>query len=172
MIGSQVRALVRPPPSLRVWTFASNLAVGAQESGILAFGASLDWVSANGSPIFAGLSPRRKLPFPAQAETGSLTGWRVRSSRPINSPPRPRKPPGSAMSDGAAARHKALAGTNQLRSIRVIGGWLQIVAGYVDLTSRSYCGVARSARCVRPFQLTVSRSPSMRFSALLRQFGV
>jgi hypothetical protein len=47
--------------------------------GFLAFGAPLNWSLLTAGPTFAGVSPRRKFPFPAQAETGSLTGWWVPS---------------------------------------------------------------------------------------------
>ena len=43
--------------------------------GFLASGASLIWSLLAVGPAFAGLSPRRKSPFPAQVETGSMTGW-------------------------------------------------------------------------------------------------
>jgi len=41
----------------------------------VASGASLDLSLLGDELAFAGMSLRRKFPFPAQAETGSMTGW-------------------------------------------------------------------------------------------------
>jgi hypothetical protein len=50
--------------------------------GFLASGASLNPSLLAVGPAFACLSLRRKFPFPAQAETGSMTGWWVPSLSP------------------------------------------------------------------------------------------
>jgi hypothetical protein len=59
-----------PPPSLRVWASQVISQFVRRNRGFLAFGASL----LGAGPGFAGLSLLRKFPFPAQAETGSMTG--------------------------------------------------------------------------------------------------
>jgi hypothetical protein len=75
MVGSQVRALVSPPPSPWVETFISLLAFTAPEWGLFASGC----VSAGGLCLAEGpawaLSPHQKFPFPARVETGSMTEW-------------------------------------------------------------------------------------------------
>jgi hypothetical protein len=75
---------VRPPPSLRVQTFASNLAVRAQESGFLASGVSLNLSLLDDEPAFAGLSLRRKFPFPAHGGD-RFDDWVVGPLSPTNS---------------------------------------------------------------------------------------
>jgi len=75
IIGSQVRALVRPPPSLRVETFVSHLAFIPPEWGFSHTYPSPWVVSAWQKAATEGLSPHQKFPFPASAETGSMTGW-------------------------------------------------------------------------------------------------
>src|ERR1700692_3706658 len=47
--------------------------------------ASLNWSLPGDKPAFGGASPHQKFPFPAQAETGSMTGWWVPSLSPTTS---------------------------------------------------------------------------------------
>jgi hypothetical protein len=57
-----------------------------ENRGFLASGASLDLSLLGDEPAFAGLSLRGKIPFPAQGETGSMTGCWVPRLSPITSP--------------------------------------------------------------------------------------